>query len=51
MVVAGEGKQLPEGHKLYQTPQAYQEQFDLRFDAAKRHVAQVYEKWKSKNKG
>ena len=47
----GEDEQLPEGHKLYQTPQAYQEQFDLRLDAAKRHVAQVYGKWKSEDKG
>ena len=42
-------KRLPEGHKLYETAEAYQGQFEIRLDAAKRHVAQVYEKWKSEN--
>jgi len=47
----GEDKRLPEGHELYQTPQAYQKQFDIRLDAAQRHVARAYDEWKSKNKG
>ena len=46
----GKDNKLPDAHKLYQTPKAYQEQFNLRFDAAKRHVAQTYEKWKLQNK-
>lgn len=44
-----EDEPLPEGHKLYPTPEAYQEQFDLRFDAAKRHVTQEYESWKKRH--
>lgn len=47
----GANKQLPESHKLYQTSQAYQEQFNIRLDAAKRHVAQVYDQWKLEDKG
>jgi hypothetical protein len=44
--VAG-GDHPPEAHKLYQSRQIYQDQFELRFDAAKRHVTQLYEEWKS----
>jgi hypothetical protein len=47
----GKDNKLPESHKLYQAPQAYQDQFNLRFDAAKRHVAQEYERWKAEDKG
>ena len=46
----GKDNQVPDAHKLYQTPQAYQDQFNLRFDAAKRHVAQEYERWKGEDK-
>ena len=47
----GKNKQPPQSHKLYQTRPTYQEQFDLRLDAAKRHVVQLYEKWKSDREG
>jgi hypothetical protein len=47
----GKDNKLPDAHKLYQTPQAYQEQFELRFDAAKRHVVQEYEGWKAEDNG
>lgn len=46
----GKDSKLPDAHKLYQTAKAYQEQFNLRFDAAKRHVTQEYENWKLQNK-
>jgi hypothetical protein len=46
----GKDNKLPDAHMLYQTPKGYQEQFNLRFDAAKRHVTQEYEQWKLQNK-
>lgn len=45
----GKNNEVPDAHKLYQTPKGYQEQFNLRFDAARRHVTQEYEKWKLQN--
>jgi hypothetical protein len=41
-----EDEPLPEKHKLYQDRNEFQSQFELRFDAAKRHITKLYEEWK-----
>ncbi len=38
---------IPGGHKLYKDPKVYQEQLNLRFVAAKRHVKLLYNQWKT----
>lgn len=40
-----DGWKIPDKHKLYLLPKDYTTQFNLRFDAAKRHIAQVYAVW------
>jgi len=37
---------VPADHKLYRSPAEYKYQFNLRFEAAKRHIQQVYEDWR-----
>jgi hypothetical protein len=36
---------IPAGHKLYQDPAIYAEQFQLRFNAAVNHIKQSYDIW------
>jgi len=37
---------IPAGHKLYQDPQAYANQFQLRFNTAVNHIKQLYGIWR-----
>jgi hypothetical protein len=41
----GSDRVLPDGHRLYQTPEDYEAQFNLRFHAARQHVANEYAAW------
>jgi hypothetical protein len=40
----GSGK-IPAGHKLYQDPAGYADQFKMRFHAALNHIKQLYDIW------
>ncbi len=41
------GGKIPAGHTLYQDPQKYKDQFQLRFTAALNHIKQLYNSWSS----
>jgi hypothetical protein len=45
--VAVDSRTCPDGHRLYPTVRQYKRQFELRLDAATRHVRQEAERWAS----